>query len=257
MFGLFGSSETELRDAAKGIISSEFKDGSGRPYVISPTSEPVFRGITKDIKSQGGNAYDVAVAMMLAAINSLYNPSGEIEAWANDVAKKCDLLMTHGVIGRRVILQQTQADKIAEVSSPRAPRPHHEKKAAPEGNNLDEIAGSVTRLLQVQTSLARSGVNFSKRIDDLYSRGYVFGACEGRLQISRITDTDSMTKVLGMIYISLHGKNSDGAFVMVMNSMVNQNDPQFSAGRALGGQEMIEFFRDEKPPLGLADYLME
>lgn len=111
-------------------------------------------------------------------------------------------------------------------------------------------------LLQVQISLgdAEDNDEFRERLFDLYSRGYIFGLCDALLQSAAVKDDVEAMALLTVVHVKLFGEKH-GATI-VGQSFRDQEDPTFGKGRMRGGQELVEFFRNKIPPMGLAGYLL-
>ena len=101
---MFGFGSSKIRKEAKEIISREFRALDGLAYIVSPMHEHVFKGVAKHISSQGGNAYDVAVGFMMVQMRSVIGPDDDDEEfWLKSIANKCDVLMSRGIIGSKVV----------------------------------------------------------------------------------------------------------------------------------------------------------
>jgi hypothetical protein len=121
----------------------------------------------------------------------------------------------------------------------------------------DVIVETAVGLLQLQISLGNAEKNykFKERIIDQFSRGYIFGLCDAVLQSSGIKDNNESMSLLKIVHINLFGKK-DG--VSILDISCNEIQKQiFMKGRMRGGQEFVEFIRNNKAPMGLAAYLQE
>jgi hypothetical protein len=127
-------------------------------------------------------------------------------------------------------------------------------------NKSDVLVEMALGLLQIQISLGSSEDNkkLNKITLDRFSRGYIFGLCDSVLQSSGkkdCKDYNELMHFLKNIHIELFGEK-DG--VNVLNTSCNEVQNQiFMKGRMKGGQEFVEFIRDNKAPMGLATYLQK
>lgn len=111
-------------------------------------------------------------------------------------------------------------------------------------------------LLQVQIALGNTEENdeFNERLKDSYSRGYIFGLCDALLQSAGVNNDGKAVGVITIVHLKLFGEDS-GATI-VGQSLRDQEVELFIKGRMRGGQELIEFFTNKTPPMGLAGYLL-
>ena len=120
----------------------------------------------------------------------------------------------------------------------------------------DATIETAVSLLQIQISLGDTEDNheFTARLIDKYSRGYIFGHCDAILQSAGINDEAESMAMLAVIYTKVFGKDVGGN--ILGQSFQDQGDSLFSKGLITGGQELVEFFRNNTPAMGLANYLL-
>jgi hypothetical protein len=94
MFGLIWYRTKVLR-----ILTYEF---DYKPAVPGWQTQ-VFNSLTKQIKNQGGNEYDGAIAFMLVQIASIHVDDDKSRNWKNRMMEKIDFLMPNGKIGKEIL----------------------------------------------------------------------------------------------------------------------------------------------------------
>lgn len=109
---------------------------------------------------------------------------------------------------------------------------------------------------QIILGYADDDHEFKNRVTDKYIRGYIFGLCDAIMQSAGVSGNDygKIDALLTEVHIQLFGETNGRK--SVGQSFRDQADPTFSEGRIRGGQELVEFLRDDKPPMGLARYLL-
>ena len=120
----------------------------------------------------------------------------------------------------------------------------------------DATIETAVNLLQIQIDLGDTEDNheFTTRLADLYSRGYIFGLCDALLQSAGIKDEVESMAMLAVIHTKLFGTEIGGK--IVGQSFQDQGDSLFGKGLMTGGQELVEFFKNNTPAMGLASYLI-
>ena len=115
-------------------------------------------------------------------------------------------------------------------------------------DNADVAIDVAVGLIEVQMAFGDQS-----KLNDMYSRGYLFGLCDSLFQsynIDQIESTAMMVVVFDRIF---GGGNGAEIFGQAMN---DQSDGLFSSAMMTGGQEILLFLNEETPPLGLAGYLL-
>ena len=120
----------------------------------------------------------------------------------------------------------------------------------------DATIETAVKLLQIQIDLGDTEDNhkFTTRLADRYSRGYIFGLSDALLQSAGIKDEVESMAMLAVIHTRLFGTEIGGK--IIGQSIYDQGDLLFGKGVITGGQELIEFFKNNTPAMGLASYLL-
>lgn len=120
----------------------------------------------------------------------------------------------------------------------------------------DSAVRIAVELLEVQLVLSgeEDDGKLDERVFDSYSRGYIFGVCDALLQVFKVEGEDEMLASMTFAHLELFG--SEYGAKAVGRSLREQGEILFEKGRMRGGQELLEFFRTKKPPMGLAGYLL-
>lgn len=91
--------------------------------------------------------------------------------------------------------------------------------------------------------------------NDPYTLGYIFGCQDAALQALGIDETTGLAMIApcnGVIF-------SDVKFGqdVSIKCLQLQSDNEFQKGQMLGGKELFGFLKEQKPPMGLAQFLLE
>ncbi len=151
----------------EGIIQREFKDGTGRPYVISNIARPIFKEVTGLIRKKGGNAYDAAILFMITQVESIHGPaaSPQVIEWASRVKQHCYSLSPRGFISSAIL-----------------PAPSNSTSSAT--HSPIEIATSASSLMA--TFLERTGVYQTPlKLNKPPVIAYLYGWCDAAVQLQK------------------------------------------------------------------------
>jgi len=113
-----------------------------------------------------------------------------------------------------------------------------------------KVAEVASNLLLVQLTLG--GADARRLMSDHFALGYVFGFHDGLLHAWEIDNQTEGFVIMALSYQKLLGDHSAGEQVL-RKSLDLQRDPVFMKGMFAGGQEAVEYLRDKKPPMGLAE----
>ena len=108
-------------------------------------------------------------------------------------------------------------------------------------------------LVAVQLALGGTDIITVFKAKDYFALGYVLGAYDGACQATGIPhDSEAELRVFAIGYQSL--AESQAQEILEWSFSAQQNE-LFHNGAGFGGQQVIEFLRDKKNPLGLAKHL--
>jgi hypothetical protein len=109
--------------------------------------------------------------------------------------------------------------------------------------------------LQAQLVLADSSkTTAASLLKDNYALGYIFGYHDAVLQGLKVDNQTTCLAIMGVSYDTIFG-GVDNAAPLLRRSLNLQNDEIFRKGMIKGGREAMAFFREEKIPFGLSEWL--
>lgn len=122
-------------------------------------------------------------------------------------------------------------------------------------NTLQDVFEVVCDVLQLQIDLSApdGGWNATEDLVTNESLGYIFGFVDGVQQALNVNDMDTKIEMLFAVMITLLGEGVGSAAAQKAIEMQHNHD--FDTARKVGGQQVIAFIRDKKPPMGLSHIL--
>ncbi|MCI0564003.1 MAG: hypothetical protein MN733_36470 [Nitrososphaera sp.] len=227
-------------------------------------------GVGDDVKLRASLAMADAFHKLTQKLGSLANVSNDgkkkIAAQLNEEGKQSfDFDMGHAY-GLALLSMLVEAEALPGDDAKYVHRmtleilqaaPRHFEGGTEKGQDKADVAiETAVTLLQVQIALGNTEENdeFNERLIDSYSRGYIFGLCDALLQSAGVNNDGKAIGVITIVHLKLFGEDS-GATI-VGQSLRDQEVELFIKGRMRGGQELIEFFTNKTPPMGLAGYLL-
>ena len=121
-------------------------------------------------------------------------------------------------------------------------------------NDKDEIFDLIGKLIATQVSLEYETPKkaFGAIMKNKVASGYIFGFHDAMLQkFELVNESDIKNSALAIKqgYKKIFGEPSGYALYSMAMSMERDND--FQKGRMIGGNDLIDFFENKNPPLGL------
>lgn len=228
------------------IINREFRDGRGRPYVVSNTARPTFKEIVGLIRRKGGNAYDAAILFMITQVEALYDISAnpEISNWAANVKHHCYGLSVRGVIASAILPPPADAASTA-------------------GQNPLEVALSASTLMA--TFLERTGVYETPlKLNKIPVIAYLYGWCDATVQLQKPSPGAGMAMMTAMFqdiygrirFASGQADESIGhAAYQRALTLLQGADRRYLEWFSIGGNELQEYLSQGTPPVGIMEAL--
>jgi hypothetical protein len=125
----------------------------------------------------------------------------------------------------------------------------------PKPDAMEVAINVIPTALQLQLSLADSSkTSAASLINDSYALGYIFGYHDAVLQRLKVDDQTTCLAIMAVSYDTIFGGVDNGA-PLFRKSLDIQNDEMFRKGMIKGGGEAVAFFREEKIPFGLSEWL--
>ncbi len=110
-------------------------------------------------------------------------------------------------------------------------------------------------MLHTQFQLTSGGIESANLISsDIWALGYVYGFHECWVQALKVTDFDQSRMIMGESYRMLFG-SVETVEKLWQQSMDLQDNEAFRQGMLAAAQDVEDFRREKKPPLGLARHL--